>query len=50
MMGAAGPQSLPRLEQEIGAGLGFSALRFDVTTDAAGRRGTTYGVGISLGH
>jgi hypothetical protein len=50
MMGAAGPQSLPHLEQQIGGGIGLSALRLDVTTDVAGKRGTSFGVGISLGH
>ena len=48
IMGAAGVGSLPRLEQEIGAGVGLSALRFDVTTDVARHRGTKVGLGISL--
>ncbi len=48
LMGAAGPQSLPSLEQEIGVSLGLSALHLDVTTDVSGRRGSKVGVGISL--
>ena len=49
LMGAAGVGALPSLEQEIGAGLGLSALHFDFTTDAGGNRGRKFSVGISLG-
>lgn len=49
LMGAAGVGSLPSLEQSIGAGIGLSALHFDVDTDVARKRGTRFGVGISLG-
>ncbi|CAN5797543.1 hypothetical protein BH11GEM2_BH11GEM2_09180 [soil metagenome] len=49
LIGSAGVGSLPRLEQEIGAGLGLSALRLDYTTDAGGNRGHKFGIGISLG-
>ena len=49
IMGSAGVGSLPRLEQEIGLGLGLSALRLDYTTDAGGSRGHKFGIGISLG-
>ena len=48
LMGAAGVRSLPKLEQEIGIGLGLSALRLDVTTDVARKRGSKFGIGISL--
>lgn len=48
VMGGAGVKSLPSLEQEIGAGIGLSALRLEVTTDAARKRGTKVGLGISL--
>ena len=47
LMGAAGV-SLPKLEQEVGFGIGVSLLRMDVTTDAARKRGTKVGFGISL--
>jgi hypothetical protein len=49
IMGSAGVGSLPSLEQEIGAGIGLSALRLDYTIDAGGNRGHKFGVGISLG-
>ena len=49
IMGSAGIGSLPSLEQEIGVGIGLSALRLDFTTDAGGSRGHKFGVGISLG-
>ena len=48
-LGSAGVGSLPSLEQEIGAGIGLSALHFDFTTDAGGNRGHKFSVGISLG-
>lgn len=47
-MGAAGVSTLPNLEQEIGAGLGLSALHLDVSTDVARKRGTKVSLGISL--
>ncbi len=46
--GAAGVGSLPSLQHEIGAGIGLSALHFDVNTAVAGRKRTKVGVGISL--
>lgn len=46
--GAAGIRSLPSLQHEIGAGIGLSALHFDVNTAVAGRKRTKVGVGISL--
>jgi hypothetical protein len=46
LMGAAGVGSLPKLEQEIGAGIGIKMIRFDVTTDVAGKRDTQFGFGI----
>ncbi|MDB4889928.1 MAG: hypothetical protein JWL61_1783 [Gemmatimonadetes bacterium] len=48
IMGSAGVKSLPSLEQEIGIGLGLSALRFDFTHDVTGSRGSRFGAGISL--
>ncbi|MEP6732991.1 MAG: hypothetical protein ABJE10_20275 [bacterium] len=48
MMGSAGVASLPSLEQEIGVGIGLSALHFDMNTDVNRNRGTKFGVGISL--
>ena len=49
ILGSAGVGSLPKLEQEIGAGIGISALRLDFTTDAGGSRGHKFSIGISLG-
>lgn len=49
IMGAAGVKQLPSLEQEIGVGLGLSALRLDFTTNVTKSRGHKVGVGISLG-
>jgi hypothetical protein len=49
IMGAAGVKQLPSLEQEIGVGLGLSALRLDFTTNVAKSLGHKVGVGISLG-
>ena len=48
LMGTAGVNRLPKLEQEVGIGVGLSLLRLDVTTDAARKRGTKIGIGISL--
>ena len=48
IMGAAGINRLPSLEQEIGVGLGLSAFRIDFTTDVAKSRGSEIGFGISL--
>ncbi len=48
IMGSAGVKSLPDLEQEIGVGLGLSALRLDYTRDVSNGRGSKFGVGISL--
>lgn len=48
IIGAAGVKSIPRLEHEVGIGVGLSILRLDVTTDASGDRGTKVGVGVSL--
>ena len=50
IIGSAGVGSLPSLEQEIGAGIGLSALRLDFTQDAGKSRGHKFGIGISLGH
>ncbi|MDB4882465.1 MAG: hypothetical protein JWL95_1231 [Gemmatimonadetes bacterium] len=47
IMGAAGVRSLPKLEQEIGAGIGIKMVRFDVMVDAAGKRDPKFGVGLS---
>ena len=47
LMGAAGVGSLPKLEQEIGGGIGISLFRADVTIDAAGKRKADFGVGFS---
>jgi hypothetical protein len=50
ILGSAGVGALPDLEQEIGFGIGLSALRLDVTTDAGGGRGTKVSLGVSIGH
>jgi hypothetical protein len=50
LVGAAGIGSLPSLEQEMGIGIGISALRFDFNTDVSHSRGGKFGVGISFGH
>jgi hypothetical protein len=50
LMGAAGVRSLPKLEQELGAGLGLSILRADYTVDAAGKRDAKFSFGFSLEH
>lgn len=49
IMGSAGVGSLPSLEQELGAGIGLSALRLDYTVGVGGIRGHKFGIGISLG-
>jgi hypothetical protein len=46
--GGAGVGTLPELQHEIGVGLGFGAVRLDLTRGVAGRKVTTLGVGISL--
>ena len=48
IMGAAGVNGLPSLEQEIGLGVGLSALRLDVTQDVGGNRGHKFSLGVSL--
>ena len=48
IMGSAGVKRLPSLEQEVGIGLGLSALRLDVTFDASGDRKMKVGIGLSL--
>ena len=48
IMGAAGVGSLPKLEQELGAGIGLSFFRLDITVDAAGKRDSKVGFGVSL--
>ncbi|MEP7002073.1 MAG: hypothetical protein ABI969_16410 [bacterium] len=48
ILGAAGVNRLPSLEQQIGIGLGLSALRLDFTQDVAKSRGHEFSVGISL--
>ncbi|MEO5815761.1 MAG: hypothetical protein ABIT20_10825 [Gemmatimonadaceae bacterium] len=48
IMGSAGVKTLPSLEQEIGIGLGLSALRIDYTRDVSNGRGSNFGIGISL--
>ncbi|MEO8337701.1 MAG: hypothetical protein ABI664_22175 [bacterium] len=47
-MGSAGVKRLPDLEQEIGIGLGLSALRIDYTRDVSNGRRSNFGIGISL--
>jgi hypothetical protein len=48
-MGAAGVGSLPKLEQELSAGLRLSVLRFEATFDAAGERDSRASVSVALG-
>jgi hypothetical protein len=50
LVGAAGVGGLPKLEQEVGAGVGISLLRFDATFDAAGKRDPRYGFGFAMTH
>lgn len=47
--GSAGVGSLPRFQHEMGVGIGLTAIRLEIVTAVAGRRGTEAGVGISLG-
>ena len=49
LMGAAGVGSLPKLEQDIGVGVGISMLRVEGIFDAAGKRDARYGVSIVMG-
>jgi hypothetical protein len=49
LVGAAGVGSLPKLEQEIGVGVGISILRFEGVFDAAGKRDARYGVSVVMG-
>jgi hypothetical protein len=48
-MGAAGVGSLPKLEQELSAGLRLSVIRFEATFDAAGERDSRASVSLALG-
>ncbi|MEO8621628.1 MAG: hypothetical protein ABI625_11220 [bacterium] len=48
ILGSAGVNQLPSFEQEIGIGLGLSALRLDFTQDVAKSRGHKFSLGISL--
>ena len=48
-LGAAGVGSLPKLEQELGVGIGLSALHLDFVTDAGGSRGHKFSLSLSLG-
>lgn len=50
LMGSAGVGSLPKLEQELGVGVGLSFLRADYTVDAAGERDPKLSFGFSLGN
>jgi hypothetical protein len=49
MMGAAGVGSLPKLEQELGVGVGISMLRLEGVFDAAGKRDARFGVSVVMG-
>lgn len=49
LMGAAGIGSLPKLEQEIGVGVGISMLRVEGIFDVAGKRDARYGVSVVIG-
>ncbi|MFL5617582.1 MAG: hypothetical protein ACJ79A_04205 [Gemmatimonadaceae bacterium] len=49
LMGAAGVASLPKLEQELGVGVGISVVKFEATFDAAGERDTRYGLSVVMG-
>ena len=48
VMGSAGINNLPSLDQEIGMGIGLSALRLEVSHDVSKNGGTKFGVGISF--
>ena len=49
LIGAAGVGSLPKLEQELGVGVGISVLRGEGIFDAAGDRDARYGVSVVIG-
>lgn len=49
LIGAAGVGSLPKLEQELGVGVGISVLRLEGVFDAAGERDARYGVSVVIG-
>ena len=49
LMGAAGVGSLPKLEQEIGVGVGISMIRVEGIFDVAGERDARYGVSVVIG-
>jgi hypothetical protein len=40
---------LPKLEQELGVGVGISVVRFEATFDASGKRDPRYGVSVVMG-
>lgn len=48
IMAGAAVRSLPSLVQDIGVGIGLSALHFDIDTDVNRTRGTKFGLGITL--
>jgi hypothetical protein len=48
LIGTAGINRLPALEQEVGIGLSVNLLRLDFTADAARKRGSKIGFGLSL--
>jgi hypothetical protein len=48
LMGAAGKGSLPKLEQEIGMGVGLSLFRAEYVVDVSGNRASAFSVGFSL--
>ena len=49
LLGAAGVGTLPKLEQELGVGVGISVVRFEGTFDAAGKRDARYSAGFVFG-
>ena len=49
LVGAAGVGSLPKLEQELGVGVGISVVRVEGTFDAAGKRDARYSAGFVFG-
>lgn len=46
--GAAGIGSLPAFQHEVGIGVGLSILRLEYTRAVAGKRGSEFGIGVSL--
>jgi len=48
VMGSAGINTLPSLDQEIGMGLGLGPLRLEVSHDVSQNGGTKFGIGISF--